>query len=89
MKVILFMTNMKELHIVWLSTSLIIKTCNFLFTEMSESLITLFKNPVVAEHSGGHYVACSGSIKDAYLDFLHDVYEDLMKNEESEVTEDS
>ncbi|KAG7309764.1 hypothetical protein JYU34_004263 [Plutella xylostella] len=74
--------DLPSLHVYGESDSIIPK-------EMSESLITLFKNPVVAEHSGGHYVACSGSIKDAYLDFLHDVYEDLLKNEESEVTEDS
>lgn len=50
-----------------------------MFTEMSESLINLFTKPVVAEHSGGHYVACSGSIKDAYLDFFHDRYQDLIE----------
>lgn len=44
---------------------------------MSESLINLFINPVVAEHSGGHYVASSGSLKNMYLDFLHDRYEEL------------
>lgn len=48
---------------------------------MSESLISLFIKPVVAEHSGGHYVACSGSTKDAYLDFLHDRYQDLLDEE--------
>lgn len=53
---------------------------------MSESLINLFVNPVVAEHSGGHYVACSGSIKDAYLDFLHERHQDLLedKNKDSD-----
>lgn len=48
---------------------------------MSESLIALFIKPVVAEHSGGHYVACSGSTKDAYLDFLHDRFQDLLDEE--------
>lgn len=42
---------------------------------MSESLINLFVRPEVAEHSGGHYVACSGSIKDKYIDFLQDILE--------------
>lgn len=47
---------------------------------MSESLIALFSKPVVAEHSGGHYVACSGPIKDAYQDFLQDRFEELVDN---------
>lgn len=51
-------------------------------SEMSESLINLFVKPIVAEHSGGHYVACSGSIKDAYLDFLHDRYQDIIGSDE-------
>lgn len=47
---------------------------------MSESLISLFIKPIVAEHSGGHYVACSGTIKDAYQDFLHDRYKDFVND---------
>lgn len=54
---------------------------------MSESLISLFIKPVVVEHSGGHYVACSGSIKDAYQDFLHDRCQDL-NEEDQESKED-
>ncbi|XP_026759741.1 esterase AGAP003155 [Galleria mellonella] len=65
--------NLPSLHVYGESDSIIPK-------EMSESLISLFIQPVVAEHSGGHYVACSGSIKDAYLDFLHDRYEELIKD---------
>lgn len=45
--------------------------------EMSESLMSLFVNARGAEHSGGHYVACSGTIKEAYQDFLHDRYQEL------------
>ncbi|XP_053605274.1 esterase AGAP003155 [Plodia interpunctella] len=62
--------SLPSLHVYGESDSIIPK-------EMSESLINLFLKPVVAEHSGGHYVACSGSIKDAYLDFLHDRYQDI------------
>ncbi|XP_059054624.1 esterase AGAP003155 [Achroia grisella] len=69
--------NLPSLHVYGESDSIIPK-------EMSESLISLFLQPVVAEHSGGHYVACSGSIKDAYLDFLHDRYEDLREPNETE-----
>lgn len=47
---------------------------------MSESLINLFIKPVVAEHSGGHYVACSGAIKDAYQDFLSDRYQEMLES---------
>lgn len=50
---------------------------------MSESLISLFSKPVVAEHSGGHYVACSGAIKDAYQDFLQDRCEELLEKKDS------
>lgn len=50
---------------------------------MSESLINLFNKPVIAEHSGGHYVACSGSIKDAYLDFLHERYQDIIEDDKN------
>lgn len=50
---------------------------------MSEALVNLFLNPVVAEHSGGHYVACSGKTKDAYLDFLHDQQQELMSDKEN------
>lgn len=54
---------------------------------MSESLINLFVTPVVAEHSGGHYVACSGSIKDSYLDFLHDQIQDkVQENNEAKAS---
>lgn len=55
---------------------------------MSESLINLFINSVVAEHSGGHYIAFSGSIKDAYLDFLHDRYEDVIDDKNIENSTD-
>ncbi|XP_039750669.1 esterase AGAP003155 [Pararge aegeria] len=64
--------HIRSLHVYGESDSIIPK-------EMSESLINLFTKPVVAEHSGGHYVACSGSIKDAYLDFFHDRYQDLIE----------
>ncbi|CAH0723985.1 unnamed protein product, partial [Brenthis ino] len=64
--------NLPSLHVYGESDSIIPK-------EMSESLINLFVNPVVAEHSGGHYVACSGSTKDAYLDFLHERHQDLLE----------
>ncbi|CAF4817571.1 esterase CG5412 [Pieris napi] len=66
--------DLPSLHVYGESDSIIPK-------EMSESLINLFTKPIVAEHSGGHYVACSGSIKDAYLDFLHDRYEDIIESE--------
>lgn len=46
---------------------------------MSESLINLFIKPIVAEHSGGHYVACSGAIKDAYQDFLSDRHQEMLE----------
>ncbi|CAK1543803.1 unnamed protein product [Leptosia nina] len=69
--------DLPSLHVYGESDSIIPK-------EMSESLINLFVRPIVAEHSGGHYVACSGSIKDAYLDFLHDRYQDIIGNEEQE-----
>ncbi|CAB3259066.1 unnamed protein product [Arctia plantaginis] len=49
--------------------------------EMSESFINVFTRPVVAEHSGGHYVACSGSIKDTYQDFLSDRYQEMLHRE--------
>lgn len=57
---------------------------SYIFPEMSESLINLFTKPVVAEHSGGHYVACSGAIKDAYQDFLHDRVQDLKAKDEGD-----
>ncbi|XP_063368271.1 esterase AGAP003155 [Cydia amplana] len=66
--------NLPSLHVYGEGDSIIPK-------EMSESLISLFTKPVVAEHSGGHYVACSGSIKDAYQDFLHDRCQDLLEEE--------
>ncbi|XP_032516145.1 esterase AGAP003155 [Danaus plexippus] len=69
--------NLPSLHVYGESDSIIPK-------EMSESLINLFTKPIVAEHSGGHYVACSGSIKDAYLDFLHDRYQDLVDQPEAD-----
>lgn len=62
-----------------------LKTNSIFYTyvaEMSESLISLFSKPVVAEHTGGHYVACSGVIKDAYQDFLQDRYEELVDNDD-------
>ena len=55
-----------------------------MFSEMSESLINLFIKPVVAEHSGGHYVACSGAIKDAYQDFLSDRYQEMLEIKQEE-----
>ncbi|XP_047532083.1 esterase CG5412 [Vanessa atalanta] len=67
--------NLHSLHVYGESDSIIPK-------EMSESLINLFVKSVVIEHAGGHYVACSGSIKDAYLDFLHDRYQDIFENPE-------
>ena len=51
---------------------------------MSESLMSVFINPKGAEHSGGHYVACSGAIKDAYQDFLHDIYQELIVDRHKE-----
>lgn len=51
---------------------------------MSESLINLFIKSVVAEHSGGHYVACSGAIKDAYQDFLHDRHQEIIEQDNKE-----
>ncbi|XP_038218628.1 esterase AAEL000016 [Zerene cesonia] len=69
--------NLPSLHVYGESDSIIPK-------EMSESLINLFVKPIIAEHSGGHYVACSGSIKDAYLDFLHDRYQDIVEKQEQE-----
>ncbi|CAH2040166.1 unnamed protein product, partial [Iphiclides podalirius] len=68
--------NLPSLHVYGESDSIIPK-------EMSESLINLFNKPVVAEHSGGHYVACSGSIKDAYLDFLHERYQDIIEDDKN------
>lgn len=71
-----------------LASSVIMPILLYLFfLEMSESLISLFIKPVVVEHSGGHYVACSGSIKDAYQDFLHDRCQDL-NEEDQESKED-
>ncbi|KAL4703208.1 hypothetical protein ACJJTC_004884 [Scirpophaga incertulas] len=66
--------ELPSLHVYGESDSIIPK-------EMSESLISLFTKPVVAEHSGGHYVACSGSIKDAYLDFLHEKHQDMLEED--------
>lgn len=63
--------SLPSLHVYGESDSIIPK-------EMSESLINLFIKPVVAEHSGGHYVACSGAIKDAYQDFLSDRYQEML-----------
>ncbi|KAJ8724619.1 hypothetical protein PYW08_016093 [Mythimna loreyi] len=64
--------TLPSLHVYGESDSIIPK-------EMSESLINLFIKPVVAEHSGGHYVACSGAIKDAYQDFLSDRYQEMLE----------
>ncbi|XP_075975954.1 esterase AGAP003155 [Anticarsia gemmatalis] len=72
--------TLPSLHVYGESDSIIPK-------EMSESLINLFIKPVVAEHSGGHYVACSGAIKDAYQDFLSDRYQEMVDPSNSEETE--
>ncbi|KAJ2947313.1 hypothetical protein O0L34_g17026 [Tuta absoluta] len=74
--------TLPSLHVYGESDSIIPK-------EMSESLINLFISPVVAEHSGGHYVACSGSIKEAYLDFLHERYSVIIENKDEESTKNS
>lgn len=72
--------TLPSLHVYGESDSIIPK-------EMSESLINLFIKPVVAEHSGGHYVACSGAIKDAYQDFLSDRYQELIDKSQTDNTE--
>ncbi|XP_026727187.1 esterase AGAP003155 [Trichoplusia ni] len=64
--------TLPSLHVYGESDSIIPK-------EMSESLINLFIKPIVAEHSGGHYVACSGAIKDAYQDFLSDRHQEMLE----------
>ncbi|CAG9787441.1 unnamed protein product [Diatraea saccharalis] len=74
--------DLPSLHVYGESDSIIPK-------EMSESLINLFIKPIIAEHSGGHYVACSGSIKDAYLDFLHEKYQDLLEERNEEDKNDT
>lgn len=57
-----------------------------MFPEMSESLINLFTKPIVAEHTGGHYVACAGAIKDACKDFLSVQCQELLQEENVEET---
>lgn len=56
---------------------------------MSEALINIFINPVAAEHSGGHYVACSGKIKDAYLDFLEEQQQDIFNEVKDNINKES
>ncbi|XP_041968059.1 esterase CG5412 [Aricia agestis] len=73
--------NLPSLHVYGESDSIIPK-------EMSESLINLFTNATVAEHLGGHYVACSGSVKEAYLDFLHERYQDLIETQQTYESKD-
>ncbi|CAB3235243.1 unnamed protein product [Arctia plantaginis] len=74
--------TLPSLHVYGESDSIIPK-------EMSESLINLFIKPVVAEHTGGHYVACSGAIKDAYQDFLSDQCQEVLNEDNVEETEES
>ncbi|XP_013137716.1 PREDICTED: UPF0483 protein CG5412 [Papilio polytes] len=68
--------NLPSLHVYGESDSIIPK-------EMSESLINLFNKPIVAEHSGGHYVPCSGPLKDIYLDFIHERHRDTKDEEKN------
>lgn len=55
--------SLPSLHVYGESDSIIPK-------EMSEALINSFVKPAVVEHNGGHYLACSGKIKEAYIAFL-------------------
>lgn len=53
-------------------------SCFMLFSEMSEALVNIFVKPLVVEHRGGHYLACSGSLKGKYKDFFNDMVDEFL-----------
>ncbi|KAF9406509.1 hypothetical protein HW555_013152 [Spodoptera exigua] len=72
--------NLPSLHVYGEGDSTIPK-------EMSESLINLFRSPVVVEHTDGHYVPTTGAVKAAYEDFLAEMYQQrLIDKQEAERT---
>lgn len=51
---------------------------------MSETLARKFSSPLIVDHQGGHYLACTGSLKDHYKDFFRDMKDDLIDLREME-----
>ncbi len=41
--------------------------------ELSEDVLSLFEDPVVLRHPGGHFVPATGKQKDTYLTFLEEM----------------
>lgn len=59
------------------------KLSNF-FAEMSKELQSVFVNPVLIQHPGGHYLAASAPQKAVYQEFFKSM---LLKKQENSVVE--